>query len=98
MHTDLVSTTASALLSLQRDRGRAMIRGEDWIDHLKNELLAALTRTCRIDDKVALDSIEEELARAEDPVGLLEELVLRHRLAVALYDTESIAAALATVP
>lgn len=95
MRTDLVRATASALLSLHRDRGRAMTRGEDWLEQLKTEFIQALGLTYRIDRDVARENVEAELAEAEDPIGLLEELVLRHRLAVALYDTEAIATALA---
>lgn len=93
---DLVAVTAHALTSLDRDRGRAMARGDDWSGNLKTELVRAFADVYGIDRDRARASVESELDHADDPLGLLEELVLRHRLAIALYDTEAIAADLAT--
>lgn len=95
MSTDLVSATASALVSLHHDRGRAMARGEDWMEKLKRELIDALGLVYRVDWAEARRNVEAELAEADDPLGLLEELVLRHRLAVAMYHTDEMAVAIA---
>ena len=68
-----------------------------WLEVLMTEMAGALCDDYGITRVEALITLREEVSLNENPVPLMEELVLRHRLAKRLGDTEEIRDALNSI-
>lgn len=75
--------------ALRRER-RAHPSSRAWLEALIEEMATAFSETYGVPRHEALLSLREEASLHPDPVSLLEDTVIRHRLMVRLGETERV--------
>ena len=97
---DEIGEVAQVVQRVQESIGRERERhlsDDAWLEVLMAEMAGALCDDYGITRVEALITLREEVSLNENPVPLMEELVLRHRLAKRLGDTEEIRDALNSI-